>query len=48
MLVYDMGCPITNDVCDYTIDELYRLYRKTIHPEIQDLVKSLKDRQIIP
>ena len=48
MLVVDRGGPIRNDVYDYTFDELYLLYLKAIDPEMQDLVKTLRYREIIP
>ena len=48
MVVVDRLVVIPNDVYDYTFDELYMLYRKAIDPEMQDLVKALRDRQIIP
>ena len=40
MLVVDRGGPIPNNVYDYTFDELYKLYREAIDPEMQDLVES--------
>ena len=48
MVVVDRLGVIPNDVYDYTFTELYMLYRKTIGPEMQELVKALRDRQIIP
>ena len=47
-LVVDRGGPIPNDVYDYTFDELFKLYRKPIDPEMQDFVKALRAREIIP
>ena len=43
--VVDRGVPITNDFYDCSFGELFRLHRKAIYPEMQDLVKSLGDRQ---
>ena len=48
MVVVDKLGVIPNDVYDYTFDELYVLYRKAIDPEMQYLVKALRDGQIIP
>ena len=47
MIVFDRRCPIPNDVYDYSFDELFGLYRKAIDPEMQELAKLLRDRQII-
>ena len=46
--VADRGGPNANDVYDYSFDESFGLYRKTIDPEMQELVKILRNRQIIP
>ena len=48
MMVVSRGGPIPNDVHDYSFDEMFGLYRKAIDPEIQQLVKSLRDRQNTP
>ena len=48
MVLVDRLGVIPKDVYDYTFDELYMLYRKAIDPEMQDLVKALRDRLIIP
>ena len=48
MVVFDRLGVMPNDVYDVTFDELYMLYRKAIDPAMQDLVKALRDRQIIP
>ena len=48
MVVIDRGGPIPKDVYDYNFAEMYNLYRKAIDLEMQQLVKSLSDRQIIP
>ena len=47
MVVVDRMGVEPNDVYDYTFDELYMLYRKTIDPEMENLVEALKNRQII-
>ena len=47
MVVEKVG-PIHNDVYDYSVDELFGLYRKAIEPEMQDLAHFFRDRQIIP
>ena len=46
MIEVDRGGPIPNDIFDYTSDDLYILYRKALDPELQDLVKAIKDREI--
>ena len=48
MTVVSRGGPIPDNVYDYNFNELFGLYRKAIDPEMQDLVKELRDRQIIP
>ena len=48
MVVVDRLGVIPNDVYDYTPYDLYVLYRKAIDPEMQRLVKTLRDRHIIP
>ena len=48
MTVVERGGPIPDNVYDYIFGELFGLYRKTIDPEMQDFVKELRDRQIIP
>ena len=48
MTVVDRGGPIPNIVYYYTFIELCMLYRKAIDPEMQKLIKALRDRQIIP
>ena len=48
MVVVDRGSLLPNDVYDYTFDELNLLYRKIMDLEMQKLVKTLRDRQIIP
>ena len=48
MVVGDRLSVIPNDVYDYIFTELYMLYRKAIDPEMQDLVKGLRDRQLVP
>ena len=48
MVVVDRGGPIPNDVYDYNFAKMYNLYRKAIDPEMRELVKSIRDRQIIP
>ena len=42
------GGLIPDNVYDYNSGELFNLYRKAIDPEMQDFVKELRDRQIIP
>ena len=46
-MVVDTGGPKPNDVFDYNFAELCTLYRTTIDPEKWEMVKSLRDRQII-
>ena len=48
MMVVNSGGPIANDVYDYSFDELFGFYRKAIDTEMQEFVKLLKDRQVIP
>ena len=48
MVVVDRGGPTRYEVYEYSFAELYNLYRKAIDPEMQELVKLLNDRQIIP
>ena len=44
MVVLDSGDPTPNDVYDCSFAELFNLYCKVIDPEMQSLVKTLKDR----
>ena len=48
MVVVKTSGVLPYNVYDYTFDELYMLYHKTIDPEMQTLVKALSDRQTIP
>ena len=48
MMVVDRVGPIPNNVYDYSFQELSGLYRKAIDPEMQELVKALRDRHIVP
>ena len=48
MMVVVRGGVIPNNVYDYSFDELFGLYRKTIDPEMQEVAKLFRDRQIIP
>ena len=48
MAVFDRGGLIPNNVYDYSFDDLYVLYCKAIDLEMQDLLKTFKDREIIP
>ena len=48
MMVVNRVGPIPNNVYDYSFDELSDLYRKSIDPEMQELVKALRDRHIDP
>ena len=48
MAVIDRGGLIPNKVYDYSFDDLYVLYCTAIDLETQDLLKTLKDREIIP
>ena len=48
MVVVDVVGVIPNVVRHYIFDYLYIIYRKSVDPEVQDLVDALKDRQIIP
>ena len=47
MVVVDRRGAIPNNVYDYTFDQLYMWYRKSIDPKVQHLVKASRDRQII-
>ena len=47
MVVIDRLCVIPNDVYDYSLAELFMLYRETIDPEMQEFVRILRERQII-
>ena len=47
MLVVHRGGQILNDVYDNSFGELFGLHRKTTDPEMQDLIKALRDREII-
>ena len=46
-LVIDRWGPIPNNVYEYSFNELFGWYQETIDPEMQDLAKILRDRQII-
>ena len=46
--VCDRGGPIPSNVFDYIFVELFDLYRKAIDPGLQNFVKELRDRHIIP
>ena len=48
MVVVGKGGPIPNDFFDYSFAELNNLYRKAIDRAIRELVKSLRDRQVVP
>ena len=48
MVVVDRGGPIRNNVCEYSFGELFGLYRKAIDPQMQELIKLVRDRQSIP
>ena len=43
LVVVDRVGLIPNDVNEYTFDELYVLYRKTIAPELKNFVKAIRD-----
>ena len=47
MMIVGRGSPIPNNVYDYSFADLNNLYRKTIDPEMGELVESFKDRQIV-
>ena len=47
-LVFGRGGPTPNDLYDYTFNDFYMLYRIAIDPDMQDLVKALRDRDNIP
>ena len=47
MKVVDRGGPIPDNAYEYNLGDLFSLYRKAIDPEMQDLVKELRDRHII-
>ena len=48
MTIVDRGGSIPDNANEYNLGDLFSLYRKTIDPEMQDLVKELRDRQITP
>ena len=48
MTVVDKRGPKPNVVYEYTFGELFGLYRKAIDPEMQNFVKELRGRHIIP
>ena len=48
MTVVDRGGLIPDNANEYNLGDLFRLYRKAIDPEMQDLVKEPRDRHIIP
>ena len=48
MTIVDRRGPIPDNVYGYNFGELFCLYRKVIDPEMQEFVKELRDRQIIP
>ena len=45
MMVVDRVGPVPNNVYDYSFDELFGLNRKTIKPEMQELLELVRDRQ---
>ena len=47
MTVGDRGDPTPNNFYDYSFGELFIFYRKAIDPEMQDLLKELRDRHVI-
>ena len=47
MTVVDKGGPIPDNAYEYNLGDLFSLYRKAIDPEMQDLVKELRERHII-
>ena len=48
MTVVDRGGPIPDSAYEYNLGDLFRLYRKALDPDMQNLVKELRDRQINP
>ena len=48
MMVFDREGPISNNVYKSSFVELFGLYRKASDPELQEMTKLLRDRQIIP
>ena len=48
MTVVYRGGPIPDKAYEYNLGDLFSLYRKAIDPEMQDFVKELRDRYIIP
>ena len=48
MSVVDRRGPIPKKVYEYIFDELFGLYRKTLDPEMQELVKALRDKKFFP
>ena len=47
MTVVNRGGPIPDNAYEYNLGDLFSLYRKAIDPEMQDLIKELRDRHII-
>ena len=47
MTVVYRGGSIPDNAYQYNLGDLFSLYRKAIDPEMQDLVKELRDRHII-
>ena len=47
MTVVDRRGPIPDNAYEYNLGDLFSLYRKAIDPEMQYLVKELRDRHII-
>ena len=48
MTVVDRGGPIPDNAYEYNLGGLFSLYLKVMDPEMQDLVKELRNRHIIP
>ena len=48
MTVDDRAGPIPDEVYEYSFGELFALHCKTKDPEMQDLLKALRDRKIMP
>ena len=48
MTVVDKGGLIPDNAYEYNLGDLFSLFRKAIDPEMQDFVKELRDRHIIP
>ena len=48
MIIVARGSPKPDNVYEYNLGKLFRLYRKAMDPEMQAFVRELRDRQILP